>query len=369
MDASRESENRAGISVRAMLVGAVLCGAIAVGLPYGEFVLNGTQLGLNSSTPAAFFLLFLLVALVQPLLGLVRRDWLFSRAELLSIAVMMMITTAIAARGFISIAVPILTGIFYFASPENNWEELLLPHVPTWLIPYDAQAIQGFYDGLPEGAEIPWGVWLEPRLWWLVVMAAFYVVVVCSMVILRRQWMDHERLLYPLTQVPLGMVEDAATPSRVKPFLKNPSMWLGLAVPFVLHGVNALSHYYEFIGRINFAYSMPLAHDAVRFYLRFDCMWMGLAYLVNANITFSLWFFYLLVKAEEVLFTRIGILSTENLDIFSHTFEGPTMGLLSHQTMGAMIVMVTMTMEKTLGKICDTTIRKSDAPKARAAST
>ena len=64
-------------------------------------------------------------------------------------------------------------------------------------------------------------------------------------------------------------------------------MWLGLAVPFVLHGVNALSHYYEFIGRINFAYSLPLAHDAVRFYLRFDCMWMGLAYLVNANITFS----------------------------------------------------------------------------------
>ena len=340
MDTSRKSGDRAGISVRAMLVGAVLCGAIAVGLPYGEFVLNGTQLGLNSSTPAAFFLFFLLIAVVQPLLGLVRRDWLFSRAELLSIAVMMMITTAIAARGFISIAVPILTGIFYFASPENNWEELLLPHVPTWLIPYDAQAIQGFYEGLPEGAAIPWGVWLEPLLWWLLFMAAFYVVVVCAMVILRRQWMDHERLLYPLTQVPLGMVEDEATPSRVKPFLKNPAMWLGLAVPFVLHGVNALSHYYEFIGRFNFAYSMPLAHDAVRFYLRFDCMWMGLAYLVNANITFSLWFFYLLVKAEEVLFTRIGILSTENLDIFSHTFEGPTMGLLSHQTMGAMIVMV-----------------------------
>ena len=169
-----------------------------------------------------------------------RRDWLFSRAELLSIAVMMMITTAIAARGFISIAVPILTGIFYFATPENNWEELLLPHVPTWLIPYDAQAIQGFYEGLPEGAAIPWGVWLEPLLWWLLFMAAFYVVVVCSMVILRRQWMDHERLLYPLTQVPLGMVEDAATPSRVKPFLKNPAMWLGLAVPFVLHGSKCL---------------------------------------------------------------------------------------------------------------------------------
>ena len=40
----------------------------------------------------------------------------------------------------------------------------------------------------------------------------------------------------------------------------------------------------------------------------------------------------MLIKAQEVVFTRIGIFSAENLDIFSHTFEGPTMG--------AMIVMV-----------------------------
>jgi hypothetical protein len=333
-------ESRSGISLRAMLVGTLLCGVIAVGLPYGEFVLNGTQMGLNSSTPAAFFMLFLLVALVQPLLGFLRRDWLFSRAELLSITVMMMITTAIAARGFISIAVPIMTGVFYFASPENNWEELLIPHVPTWLIPYNPQAIKDFYEGLPEGEAIPWGVWIEPLFWWFLFMTAFYLVIVCSMVIVRRQWMDHERLLYPLTQVPLGMVEDGDRPSQIKPFLKNPTMWIGLAVPLVLHGINALSHYYEFIGRINFSYSLPLVQDTVRFYLRFDCMWIGLAYLVNTNITFSLWLFYMLVKVQEVAFTRIGILSTETLDIFSHTFDGPTMGILSHQTMGAMIVMV-----------------------------
>ena len=36
MDASKKSADRAGISVRAMIVGAVLCGAIAVGLPYGN---------------------------------------------------------------------------------------------------------------------------------------------------------------------------------------------------------------------------------------------------------------------------------------------------------------------------------------------
>ena len=126
----KQTENptsRAGISLRAMVVGTLLSGVIAVGLPYGEFVLNGTQMGLNSSTPAALFLLFLLLALVQPLLGLIRRQWMFSRAELLSIAVMMMITTAIGARGFISISGPIMAGGYYFATPENNWEELLHP--------------------------------------------------------------------------------------------------------------------------------------------------------------------------------------------------------------------------------------------------
>jgi hypothetical protein len=55
-----------------MAVGMGLCLAISIGLPYGEFIIQGTRLGLSSSTPAAFFLLFLLVVLVQPLLSVVR---------------------------------------------------------------------------------------------------------------------------------------------------------------------------------------------------------------------------------------------------------------------------------------------------------
>ena len=73
-----------------MVTGLLLCALIACGLPYGEFVIQGTRLGLSSSTPAAFFLLFLIVALLQPLLGLLRRQWMFSHAELLLITVMMM---------------------------------------------------------------------------------------------------------------------------------------------------------------------------------------------------------------------------------------------------------------------------------------
>jgi hypothetical protein len=339
---------QSGIRVRAVVVGVLLSGVIAVGLPFGEFVLNGTQMGLNSSTPAAFFLLFLLVALVQPILGAARPGWSFTPSELLSMAVMMMITTAIAGRGFVSIAIPIISGVHYFATPENDWADFLVPHVPTWMTPQSSSAIKGFYEGLSEGEPIPWGPWIEPLSWWFVFMIAFYTVVVCLMVIMRRQWMDHERLLYPLTQLPLSMVQDGG--SSTGPFLKQPGIWVGAAVPCILHGINGLSHYYEFIGKLEPSHSFSLIPNLVTLHLRFDCMWTGLAYLVNTSVTFSLWFFFLLAKLETAFFVRIGVSNSEGLDIFSHTSHT---GILSHQVMGGMVVMVVLGLWTARGHLWD----------------
>ena len=136
------------------------------------------------------------------------------------------------------------------------------------------------------------------------------------------------------------MIEEPGSSASGKSFLKSPVTLAGFAVPLIVHGINGFSYYYEFVPRINLMHHLPLAHGTVTFYLRFDCMWTGLAYLVNTSTTFSLWFFYLLAKAQQVACARLGVLSTEDLDIFSYTFEGATMGMLSHQTMGAMIVMV-----------------------------
>ena len=323
-----------------MLTGLGLCALISVGLPYGEFVIKGTRLGLSSSTPAAFFLLFWLVALVQPLLGLMRRHWAFNRAELLLITAMMMLATAIPSRGFTGAAIPAISSVLYYATPENNWVELLVPHIPTLLIVQDEVAIKQFYEGLPRGEAIPWGAWVGPLAWWLLFMAAFYLVLICAMVIMRRQWMDHERLLYPLVQVPLGMIEDGPRPGRVKPFLRNPIMWAGFAVPAILNTINSFSHYYEFAPHIDLNLPLALGHDAVVLRIRLNYLMMGLAYFINTGISGSLWFFYLLAKAQEWACTTLGVFTTEQLDAFSHA--GPTTGMLSHQSMGAMIALVVL---------------------------
>jgi len=334
------------ISLRAMLTGMLLCGVIAACLPYAEFVLKGTQLGLNSATPAAFFLLFVLLVIVQPLLGSVRRTWLFSRAELLVITVMMMVATAIPTRGFTGMALAVISGVFYYATPENNWDEKLIPDIPNWIVPQDAEAVHMFYEGLPKGHPIPWETWIPSLVWWFLFMAAFYTVLVCSMIIVRRQWMDNERLIYPLTQVPLNMIQNADPRARINPFLKKPLMWAGFACPFIFHSVNAFSHYYEFVPQVGRTYQ-PLASlfrlgpqfgYVYALPIRIDFMMMGLAYFINTGVAFSMWFFYLLGKTQETICSILGIYSTEHLDEFSYT--GPTVGMLSHQIMGAMIVLV-----------------------------
>ena len=342
---SEDDPSSRRISLRAILTGILLCGVIGAGLPYTEFVLKGTQLGTNSSTPAAFFLLFILLLMVQPVLGTVRRTWLFTRQELLAMTVMMMIATVIPTRGFTALILAVISGAFYYATPENHWEDKLIPDLPTWIVPGDVEAIKMFYEGLPQGQPVPWGAWVAPLAWWLVLMAAFYTVLVCSMIIVRRQWMDNERLLYPMVQVPLAMVEDRDPRARFKPFLKSPLMWVGFSIPFIYHSVNALSHYYPFVPQIGRTYSLldifrlgPQFGYAFAVEVRIDFMMLGLAYLISTNISFSTWFFYLLAKAQETIFAVLGIYSNQHLDEFSYT--GPTVGMLSHQTMGAMFVLV-----------------------------
>ena len=107
-----------------------MCVLIAIGVPYGGLVIQGTRLGLSSATPAAFFLLFVLLLTVHLGLGCLRRSWAFTRGELLVIFSMMVVATAIPTRGVTGMLLPMITGATYYATPENKWLELIHPLQP-----------------------------------------------------------------------------------------------------------------------------------------------------------------------------------------------------------------------------------------------
>ena len=235
------------ITLRGFLVGCLMCVVIAIGIPYGSMVIQGTRLGLSSCTPAAFFLLFVLLATIHIPLGLLKRSWAFQRGELITIFIMMMVATAIPTRGVVGMLLPMITGTFYYATPENEWAELIHPILSDWLVVYDASAIKGFYEGTSGPLRIPWNIWAGPLLRWLAFYASLYLILICATVILRRQWSEHERLVYPLVQVPMAMLQDDAKEHLVKPFFKSSIMWCGFAIPFAINSVNALHHYFAIL--------------------------------------------------------------------------------------------------------------------------
>ena len=54
-----------------------------------------------------------------------------------------------------------------------------------------------------------WEPWLGPFLAWLVFMMTLYFVMVCMLVLLRKQWVENEKLAFPLTILPLEMTRPA----------------------------------------------------------------------------------------------------------------------------------------------------------------
>ena len=50
---------------------------------------------------------------------------------------------------------------------------------------------------------------------------------ISSMVIVRRQWVEHERLVFPLTQVPLEMLQSPQLGRILGSLFRKPLLWGG----------------------------------------------------------------------------------------------------------------------------------------------
>ena len=163
-----------------------------------------------------------------------RRAWGFNRSELIVIYAMMIIGSAIPTWGFTGNLIAMLPNIYYYATPENNWSELLHPYVREWMVPQDPDAIKYFFEGLPKGQPIPWEHWMVPLAAWVSFILAIYLMMISIASIVRRQWVDYDRLTFPLLQLPIDLTEEGKSGSIIGPLFKRPLLWIGFALPVVL---------------------------------------------------------------------------------------------------------------------------------------
>ena len=114
---------------------------------------------------------------------------------------MMTVSTVLSSSGGLHFIVPTITAAFHYADSSNGWAGLFHQYIPDWIALKDPEALRGFYNG---HASVPWSVWKTPMLAWAGFLVLFALATLCIVVILRRQWIDRERLAFPTVAVPVA---------------------------------------------------------------------------------------------------------------------------------------------------------------------
>ena len=326
-------------TVRAFLIGALFAFFVAAGALYGTAYLRGSYMALSTSTIGAVFLLFLLTCLVNPLFKAIHPRLGLNRGELLVVYVMMVMASPIPSF-FAGRLLRMVTNLFYYANPQNEWAKYLHPHVPQWLMLRDPEVLEAFYEGVQPGQSIPWQAWFPVLLAWAPFVAASFLVMIAAMSILRRQWVEHERLIFPLVLVPLAMAEEGETGERFGPFYKNPVMWIGFAIPAVWGTLQGLNHYFPDMMLVDpgvdlIHKSLPILdrNSQLLFYFRFNIL--GFFYFIKTEVAFSMWFFNIFANVLRGLFRMLGV-TLAGTPGGGHSVSHP---ILAYHAMGGMLVL------------------------------
>lgn len=254
----------------------------------------------------------ILLMLLNVLIRRVAPRVAFCRRELLVVYGMVATGSSLVGHDFMEILVPTIPHAKYFASPANRWESLFSPHLPSWLtINTLGEGVSGYQLGrstLYTAAHLK--LWALPVAAWSVFLLATVASMLCINIIVRRQWTEHERLSYPVVQIPILITEGGGS----NKLFRNRVFWIGFGLAAGLDLWNGLGQLYPSIPMLNvkindlsyiFSGSYPWkAMD--RIWLTFYPFVIGLCYFMPTSMSFSSWFFFVFRKAMQVSAAALG---------------------------------------------------------------
>jgi len=315
LSTSARSRPQSALTLRAVLVG--VCGVVLVTFvtSWAELVVQRIAMGVIQFPPGAFGV-FVLLIIANRVLRRVRPRWALYPGELAIAYSMMLIAAMTASRGGPRRLISLLTSVNYFANPGNRWQETFFPYIPRQLVPWNPDgpplqpSMMDLYDGLHNGEPIPWAIWLMPLARWAVVILLMFGAFICLATLLRAQWSDHERLSFPLAQLPVEMLRAEAG----EPFYRNKLLYLGAALPVAIHLLNFAHNINPAIPQINLVYDLhralfpsPPLSGMTSFRMYFCLSAIGFFFLLPKELLFSFWFFYLvLTKGHESILLLLG---------------------------------------------------------------
>jgi hypothetical protein len=299
-----------GLTWRGLLIGAVGVPVTCFVVAWAEIKLKTLQIGYLQMPPAVIGLLLFLLML-NGLGRLLTRRSLFTPQDLLVSYSMMTVAAMISSRGLMEKLVPLLITPNYKADGGNEWAARYFPYLKPWLHPFDVtggekqDVATRFFEGLKVGEKIPWQAWVGPLLWWSLLSLLVFGAFLCMAALFRKQWVDNEKLSFPLVQLPLEMA--GFSDGKETPLFRNGLMWLGFAIPFTLYIFKGFSTWYPQVPDIQVEWNLgeflttPPLNGIYYTPMKISAAIVGFMFLLPSDLVFSLWFFFVLSRVQDVI--------------------------------------------------------------------
>ncbi len=318
---ARESQREGGVTPRVVVFSLLLAVFFGFIIPVIDVKMANTFLGSQHLPSGAVGVLLVMLLVINPLgrlLARLRIPWVsgLRRNEAITVYITCLVSCLVPGHGAENFIVSYTIGPFYYANPSNKWLEFLEQHTPTWMTPAlwadgtgtygeaGRRAVEGWYLG---GTAVPWEAWLVPLGAWGSLILAIYISQACFSAMLRAQWAENEALSFPMLRLPLELTEDLDRDDKygvLGRFFRNPLMWIGFGIAVFIQAMNGLRFYFPDVPAVPMGLPTgPLLSEAPwnqigGVTLSIYPLAVGLSYLLTSEISFSLWFFFWLMRFQ-----------------------------------------------------------------------
>ena len=312
MKTQNQSNNKSAISLRSIILGLLLI------IPANYFAIRSTLPATSSLIYMSVFIIFFL-ALFNIIIRKALPRLALKQGEMATIYVMLCAAIVLVGHDFIQMMAPSFTYGFWYATPENEWQDLFWKDIPEWLVNSDKHIITGIYEG--NSSFYDWrmfSAWIGPILWWSAFLFAVIYIMLCLNVFVRKQWIEREKLVYPIIRLPLEICRDGSSTR----FFKNKLLWLGFGVAGFIDLINGLNVLNGMIPAIptqdmeigRYFTEKPL--NAISFTpIMFFPYVTGIGFFMPLDLSFSYWFLYLFWKVQAIIGVSLGFPVESNLSI------------------------------------------------------
>ncbi|MBI5725369.1 MAG: hypothetical protein HZA50_15540 [Planctomycetes bacterium] len=349
------------MTFRAILIG-LLGAAFIGGTAYINDMYMRSSLMVGHNFPLSVFGgLVAATMLLNPLLGLVRRGWMFSSGELAIMMAVMLAGCGLATGGMMRFFTTDLVMPVKFYQNDISWKKAeVMKYLPPGVIPgdgkYDKEIVEDFLTGKVREAEpvekpgpplpwyrslyewflkvadrfrndVPWAKWGPALSNWVPLSLLVFMCSVCLALIVHRQWSSNEHLRYPIARI-ANILMDQDEGRRFGPIYRNGLFWTGFGIIFGINLINGINAWYpnEFIQvplRFDFGAlrqkwpdmgTVPHAHViffwpflfpavvAITFFLASDVsLSLGLSGIIYSIVIYTLWHMNIGAFGDQVL--------------------------------------------------------------------